>query len=104
MTPAARRAVDLLERVIGSLHSAEHRDGQLDMVRHVADAIDSRRPLVIQAGTGTGKTLGYLVPVLAAGQTAVGILTGKSRSYISLNHSHEISISRMSALPQKLLS
>lgn len=71
MTPAARRAVDLLERVIGSLHSAEHRDGQLDMVRHVADAIDSRRPLVIQAGTGTGKTLGYLVPVLAAGQTAV---------------------------------
>lgn len=41
------------------------------MVQHVADAIDNRRPLVIQAGTGTGKTLGYLIPVIAAGQTAV---------------------------------
>jgi ATP-dependent DNA helicase DinG len=71
VTPAARRATDLLERVIGSLQSAEQRDGQFDMVRHVADAIETRRPLVIQAGTGTGKTLGYLVPVLAAGQTAV---------------------------------
>lgn len=41
------------------------------MVKFVADAIGSRQPLVIQAGTGTGKTLGYLIPVLAAGQTAV---------------------------------
>lgn len=71
MTPAARRAAELLERVVASLPSAEHREGQADMVRHVADAIAARRPLVIQAGTGTGKTLGYLVPVLAAGQTAV---------------------------------
>lgn len=71
MTPAARRATELLGRVIESLPTAEYRDGQADMVRHVADAIATRRPLVIQAGTGTGKTLGYLVPILAAGQTAV---------------------------------
>ena len=71
MTPAARRACEVLERVVASLESAEHRDGQVEMVQHVADAIDNRRPLVIQAGTGTGKTLGYLIPVIAAGQTAV---------------------------------
>lgn len=39
--------------------------------RTSADAIASGSSLVIQAGTGTGKTLGYLVPVLAAGQNAV---------------------------------
>ncbi len=71
MTPAARRATDLLERVLAVLDRAEQRDGQTDMVAHVADAIASGSSLVIQAGTGTGKTLGYLVPVLAAGQNAV---------------------------------
>jgi len=71
MTPAARRATDLLERVLAVLDRAEQRDGQTDMVAHVADAIAGGSSLVIQAGTGTGKTLGYLVPVLAAGQNAV---------------------------------
>jgi ATP-dependent DNA helicase DinG len=71
MTPVARRATDLLERVLARLAHAEQRDGQTEMVAHVADAIDAGTPLVIQAGTGTGKTLGYLVPVIAAGQTAV---------------------------------
>lgn len=71
MTPAARRATDLLERVLAVLERAEQRDGQTDMVAHVADAIENAEPLIVQAGTGTGKTLGYLVPVLAAGQTAV---------------------------------
>jgi len=41
------------------------------MVQHVADAIDRGDPLVLQAGTGTGKTLGYLVPIVASGRTAV---------------------------------
>jgi ATP-dependent DNA helicase DinG len=71
MTKAAKKAVALLERVLARLEHAEARDGQVEMVRRVADAIDTRQSLVIQAGTGTGKTLGYLVPVLAAGQTAV---------------------------------
>jgi len=71
MTPAARKAARLLERVLAHLEHAEHRDGQAEMVRHVADTIEGGGTLVIQAGTGTGKTLGYLVPILAAGQTAV---------------------------------
>jgi ATP-dependent DNA helicase DinG len=71
MTPAASSALALLDTVIARLQHAEQRAGQADMVRHVADAIDTGRTLVVQAGTGTGKTLGYLVPILAAGRTAV---------------------------------
>lgn len=71
MSPAAKRALHLLERVVATLQTAEHREGQSEMVTHIADAIARREPLVIQAGTGTGKTIGYLVPVIAAKQTAV---------------------------------
>jgi ATP-dependent DNA helicase DinG len=71
MTPAAASAIELLDTVIGRLSHAEQRVGQADMVRHVAYAIDTGTTLVVQAGTGTGKTLGYLVPILAAGRTAV---------------------------------
>lgn len=71
MTEAVDRALDLLDRVLASYPQAESRDGQREMVAHVAEAIESGSPVVVQAGTGTGKTLGYLVPVLAARQTAV---------------------------------
>ena len=40
---------------------------QLHMAERVADALADRRVLVIEAGTGTGKTFGYLVPVLRSG-------------------------------------
>lgn len=71
MTPAAQRAADLLERVVARLPHAERREGQAEMVQHVADAIARKAPICVQAGTGTGKTLGYLVPIIAAGQTAI---------------------------------
>lgn len=38
------------------------REGQRRMAREVADAIESGRHVMVQAGTGTGKSLGYLVP------------------------------------------
>ena len=40
---------------------------QLHMAERVADALAERRTLVIEAGAGTGKTFGYLVPVLMSG-------------------------------------
>jgi ATP-dependent DNA helicase DinG len=40
---------------------------QLHMADRVAGALQGRRALVIEAGTGTGKTFGYLVPVLLSG-------------------------------------
>jgi ATP-dependent DNA helicase DinG len=46
------------------------------MARLVADAITQQRHLIVQAGTGTGKTLAYLVPALLSGtQTVVSTAT-----------------------------
>src|SRR4026207_2565271 len=44
----------------------EHRPGQIDMARAVMRAFDEKRHLIVEAGTGTGKTLAYLVPAVAA--------------------------------------
>lgn len=43
------------------------RPGQLDMARAVARALAQETPLLVEAGTGTGKTLAYLLPALASG-------------------------------------
>jgi ATP-dependent DNA helicase DinG len=40
------------------------REGQRQMVEAVSEAIEARRHLLVQAGTGTGKSLGYLVPLV----------------------------------------
>ena len=53
----------------------EFRPDQLEMAREVEAAIDEQRHLIVEAGTGTGKTLAYLVPLIAAGRRAV-ISTG----------------------------
>lgn len=55
----------VLTRVLSSM-SGERREGQERMIAQICEAISSPRTLVIQAGTGTGKSLGYLVPVLTA--------------------------------------
>ena len=39
------------------------RQPQLDMAQAVYDAIDKQSQLVVEAGTGTGKTFAYLVPL-----------------------------------------
>ncbi|HEX5335818.1 MAG TPA: DEAD/DEAH box helicase, partial [Propionicimonas sp.] len=43
----------------------DERPGQTEMAAEVARTIDSGEHLLIQAGTGTGKSLGYLAPALA---------------------------------------
>jgi ATP-dependent DNA helicase DinG len=53
----------------------EPRPGQLEMARAVAGVLDQGGTLVIEAPTGTGKTLAYLVPALVAGRRVV-ISTG----------------------------
>jgi len=60
-----------LARVTGALPAAEDRPGQQQMATAVASAIESGRHLVVQAGTGTGKTIGYLVPSILAGKRVV---------------------------------
>jgi ATP-dependent DNA helicase DinG len=59
-------ALAALDKVTTALDKSEVRDGQHRMAELVADAIASKRHLVVQAGTGTGKTLAYLVPALTS--------------------------------------
>jgi ATP-dependent DNA helicase DinG len=47
----------------------EYRPGQLEMARAVERALEERRHLIVEAGTGTGKTLAYLLPALRACMT-----------------------------------
>ncbi len=42
----------------------EHRKGQYEMAKAVESALEDRRHLIVEAGTGTGKTLAYLLPAL----------------------------------------
>jgi ATP-dependent DNA helicase DinG len=54
---------DLLATAVAALGGAQ-RDGQLKMASAVAHSIDTGEHLAVQAGTGTGKSLAYLVPSL----------------------------------------
>jgi len=53
----------------------EYRAGQLEMAESVEAALENRQHLIVEAGTGTGKTLAYLVPLMRSGLRAV-ISTG----------------------------
>ncbi|MEY3887122.1 MAG: putative ATP-dependent helicase DinG [Pseudomonadota bacterium] len=52
-------------------HQFKPRAGQTDMAMAVAETIVSGGELVVEAGTGVGKTYAYLVPVLLSGQRAL---------------------------------
>ena len=55
--------------LIARFHEAyEYRTGQIEMAERVAEAFANRRHLIVEAGTGTGNTLAYLVPAIAAGR------------------------------------
>ena len=69
--PKSASVITALAAVTGALPAAEERPGQQEMAVAVADAISTGRHLVVQAGTGTGKTLGYLVPAIVAGKRVV---------------------------------
>jgi len=49
----------------------EYRPGQLQMAKAVERALEERRHLIFEAGTGTGKTLAYLLPALRTGQRII---------------------------------
>ena len=71
-----------LERIFGpsgwlARHhpSFEHRPGQLEMAEAIEASVENGQHLIVEAGTGTGKTLAYLVPLIRSGQRVV-ISTG----------------------------
>ena len=62
--------------VLSRTHPAyEFRRGQLQMAQAVEQALEEKRHLIVEAGTGTGKTLAYLLPVIRSGKRVL-ISTG----------------------------
>jgi ATP-dependent DNA helicase DinG len=57
------------------LEGFEFRPSQLEMATLIEDSLRMKRPAIIEAGTGTGKTFGYLVPLILSRKKAV-ISTG----------------------------
>lgn len=81
-TPSAPPAADELAQAVEAAFDAggplarldpgyKPREPQLQMSRAVARALSRRQALVVEAGTGVGKTFAYLVPALLAGSRAL---------------------------------
>jgi ATP-dependent DNA helicase DinG len=64
MIEKMRKALDAAVEAIGG----QPREGQIAMAEAVANALSDRHHLLVQAGTGTGKSLAYLVPALVHGK------------------------------------
>ncbi len=76
--PSARDVLGPGGDIAQKLPGYEHRPEQLRMAEAVERAIAARRHLVVEAGTGTGKSLGYLVPAILASKRAVVSTADKS--------------------------
>lgn len=68
--PAPVVAVDVLDQVVGAT-GGQHRAGQVDMAAWVAQAISDGHHLICEAGTGIGKSFGYLIPAITSGKRVV---------------------------------
>ena len=72
--------------VLSKTHPAyEFRRGQLQMAQAVEEALEEKRHLIVEAGTGTGKTLAYLLPVIRSGKRVI-ISTGTKNLQEQLFH------------------
>jgi ATP-dependent DNA helicase DinG len=97
--PGSQPAISAVPRSTPSLHqffapggllsrthpAYEFRRGQLQMAQAVEQAIEERRHLIVEAGTGTGKTLAYLMPVIRSRKRVV-ISTGTKNLQEQLFH------------------
>ncbi|GAA3285946.1 hypothetical protein GCM10020218_046910 [Dactylosporangium vinaceum] len=67
-SPQTRRArpevLDLLAAAVGAVPDGAERPGQQSMAKAITTAVEREEHLLVQAGTGTGKSLAYLVPSL----------------------------------------
>lgn len=69
--PTTAAIVGALGRVTSGLASAEDRPGQQQMAAEIQRALADPHHLVVAAGTGTGKTLAYLIPAILHGRRTV---------------------------------
>ena len=63
--------MDVFDRLASVIPGYEHREDQLALARAVERALENEEHLLAQAGTGTGKSLAYLVPALRSGRRVV---------------------------------
>ena len=68
-----------------SLPGFEFRSSQLQMALLLQQALQEKTPAIVEAGTGTGKTFGYLIPVILSGKKAV-ISTGTKNLQEQIYH------------------
>ena len=59
-----KTTLELLDRAVAGM-GGQSRAGQHEMAKHVTRAIETGEHLLVQAGTGTGKSLAYLIPLIA---------------------------------------
>ncbi len=88
MTFTAAEILGPAGRIAARLPAYEERPQQLEMARAVTQAIAERRHLIVEAGTGVGKSFAYLVPVILA-TAGQGDQTRSPRAIIS---THTISL------------
>ena len=76
------RTLDPIEALLGqggllakALPNFEFRPSQVELARTIDQAIQDKVPAIVEAGTGTGKTMGYLAPVVFSGKKTI-ISTG----------------------------
>jgi ATP-dependent DNA helicase DinG len=75
----AERLDALLTAIVGGLPGGgETRDGQREMAHAVSAALAGQRHLVVRAGTGTGKSLAYLLPAVLSGTRVVVATASKA--------------------------
>lgn len=71
MANVAGQVQGLLDTALSAVPHARVREGQRAMAEAVGRAMREHEHLLVQAGTGTGKSLAYLVPALASGKRVV---------------------------------
>ncbi len=70
-TSAEDRTIRLLQQMVSARPGGEVRPQQELMARHVIRSLISGKTLIAQAGTGVGKSYGYMIPAIAAGKKVV---------------------------------
>jgi len=97
----AERSLNLLDSITPSLPGGgERREGQREMITAVAEAIEGGGHAAVQAGTGTGKSLAYLIPAVLSGKSTIVAtatkalqdqLAGKDLPFLASHHPDEFS-------------
>ncbi|MFD6949989.1 ATP-dependent helicase [Nocardiopsis sp. TSRI0078] len=92
----------LLDAAVAAL-GGSRREGQATMAAAVAEAVDKREHLVVQAGTGTGKSLAYLIPAIRHAMASKGTVVVSTATIALQNQLIERDLPRLAGALTPLL-